>query len=106
MVREPTWQMKPTLLSQSSTPRPTLRLHIFRTFQPLGWRSRRTEPELRRRMHVGNNNTPMGVSVIDTATNIVVTHIPITNTGVPVAIAITPAPQAPKARRSASKAGI
>jgi YVTN family beta-propeller protein len=53
----------------------------------------------------GFNNIPKGASVIDTATNTVVTNIPITAPGPPIAIAITPAPQAPKSKEECKQGG-
>jgi len=44
------------------------------------------------------------VSVIDIATNTVVATIGVG--GIPFGVAITPAPRAPKSKRSASMAGI
>jgi|SRR5215469_11086199 len=46
----------------------------------------------------GFNNVPPGASVIDTAPNAVLTNTPIPVTGPPIAIAITPAPQAPRSK--------
>jgi YVTN family beta-propeller protein len=56
--------------------------------------------------NAGNGfNIPKGASVIDTATNGVVTNIPIPVTGFPIAIAITPAPQAPKSKEECKQGG-
>ena len=53
----------------------------------------------------GFNNIPTGASIIDTATNTVVTNIPIPVTGRPIAIVITPAPQAPKNKEDCKQGG-